>query len=114
VRLITVGTVLTAVVLNFVIGFLALLIIGLGEFIKKLTDSLPVLDWLGMERPYQRGLYCFLAFGSFATLLCWQASREFLAKAVKWVDDNERTQSPSQVTPATPDTSPLQQTVYRS
>jgi hypothetical protein len=93
VRLITVGGFLTAVVSNFVIGFLALVMMGLGDVIEKLLGCLPFLDWLGMERRYQRGLYFFLALGSFGVLICVQASRECLAKAEKWVDEFERTPS---------------------
>jgi hypothetical protein len=94
VRLITVGTFLTAVVSNFVIGFLFLVNMGLGDFIGKLADCLPFLNWLGIERRYQRGLYFLVALGSFCILVCWQASREYMDKAEKRVDDSERTLSP--------------------
>jgi hypothetical protein len=96
VRLIIVGTFLTAFVSNFGLGFVALILLG------------PSLLPGGFLRP----LLFYLVFCSFWTLVWWQGSRDYLSKAEKWIDDFERTRGT--VTPATPDTSPSHQTVCPS
>jgi ABC-type transport system involved in multi-copper enzyme maturation permease subunit len=84
VRLIIGGTFLTAIVSNFGLGFLALILLGL----PILTD--------GFLRP----LLFYLVFGLFWTLVWWQAGREYLTSAEKWIDDFERTRG--LITPVTP------------
>jgi ABC-type transport system involved in multi-copper enzyme maturation permease subunit len=73
VRLIIGGTFLTIFVSNFVLGFLALIVLGLGILPGHL-----------------RLLLSLLILGSFWGLAYRQGSREYLAKAEKWIDDCER------------------------
>jgi ABC-type Na+ efflux pump permease subunit len=74
VRLIIGGTFLTIFVSNFAAGFLGLIMFGLGILQSRL--GLPLL---------------LLVLGSFWTLMWWQATREYMTKAEKWIDDSERT-----------------------
>jgi len=82
---------LTVVVSNFVLGFLGLVVLGLGHLVEILAIDLPLLDWVGIEPRYQRWFCFLLGLGSLWTVFCWQARRECLAKTEKWVDDFERT-----------------------
>jgi ABC-type Na+ efflux pump permease subunit len=94
VRLIVGGTFVTAFVLNFALGCLGLIFLGLGDFFEILRSYFPLLDWLGIERRYHRLVYFLLVVGSFTWILLRQASREYRTKAEKWIDTFERAPDP--------------------
>lgn len=80
----------TLFVSNFVLGCLGLAVLGLANLVQNWVRSFALLDWLGLERRYQPGFCFLLALASLWCLCFWQASREYLAKAVAWIDQGER------------------------
>ena len=73
VKLLIGATLLTAFVSNFVLCFVALILLALP-----------------MQSGYLRLVIFIVVLGSFWTLLCRQGSREYLAKAEEWIDKTER------------------------